>query len=588
MARALKASTVVLLGILALAIVLRAIGLAWGLPFSYYFDEDHVVKRAVQMGSGDFNPHWFHKPALLYYLLFVEYGIYYVAGRITGAFGAVEDFAVHFVLHTGVFYAIGRVTVCTLGVATVWIVYRAGARLYDRTAGLVAALVLAVTAGHVASCQVVKEDVPAAFFTALSILLLSRFLHTGKSRDLAWSGLVAGLGTATKYYPIVLALPIALAPWIRARARREPERLRRAWIGPALTLAGFFAGSPYNFLDSTWVRETWRVRILPILGKSPYAASDATYHGQGLLASARDFVASIAAPDALGVVVAAAALAALIFLIVKRRPADLILLAALLPFAVLAIVANPSATEARHLNLAFVVLTLACGRGASALVTRLRLDRSIATQGAAVAIGCVALVPAVVAVARHDRLLTRVDARARARRWIESHIPAGTKILANTNSLQLVDSEQNVADLFRRAEALKGEGPWTAHLDDYYRIRLAASRRYRGPTYDLLVLYEPWWKSSEGEWNAVTDPAMTNPLLVRDAEPLDAYRARGFRYFVSLENVKGKYLVEPMRKSFPHFANFYEAVDRELAVEIEFVDPENPLPDGPLVRIYRF
>ncbi len=581
-----------LLAILALAATLRVVGLFYGLPYSYYFDEEHLVRRAVAMGSGDLNPHWFHKPALLFYLLFAEYGAYFVIGRIAGAFASVQDFAIHYMLDTGAFYAIGRVTVCLLGLATLVAVYETGRRLYGRTAGLVASAVLAVTQGHIALCQVIKEDVPAAFFGALALLALARFLEQGKTRDLAWAGLFTGLGTATKYYPLVLATPIALAPWLRARARGERGGLDRSWIGPAVAVAAFFVGSPFNFLDSTWVRETWRVRILPILGKSSHVADDATYAGQGLLASARDFVAAILAPDAMGLILGTAALVAIVFLLLRRRPPDVVLLLALLPFAALAIVANPSATEARHLNLVFVVLALATGAGAASLSAGSRLDRSWIARGIGAGLVALALLPPALGALRRDFALDRIDARTRALDWIQANLPAGTRILSEAEHVKLVDRPENVADLLRQAKELIGDGPWTSHLVDYYRLKLEAAQRYPGPTYDLLVIHEPWWRRSEAAPGEVhyrdeeKDEAMGNPLHLRGVDPLEEYRRRGYRYLVVTENNKFKYQTEPWRSRVESFAQFYSDIDRQMVLEKEFSD--EGLPYGKVVKIYRF
>ncbi len=80
--------------ILLLAVTLRILGIWHSYPYSFYPDEAHFVKRALSFGSLDFNPHWFHKPALYMYILFFEYGLYFVIGKILGAWNSVSGFAV--------------------------------------------------------------------------------------------------------------------------------------------------------------------------------------------------------------------------------------------------------------------------------------------------------------------------------------------------------------------------------------------------------------------------------------------------------------------------------------------------------------
>ena len=85
----------ILLAVLLVAGGLRVWGcFGQGYPFSFYPDEEGNVKRALRFGQArTLNPGWFSKPALGYYVLFAEYGAYYVVGRITGRFGGVDDFA---------------------------------------------------------------------------------------------------------------------------------------------------------------------------------------------------------------------------------------------------------------------------------------------------------------------------------------------------------------------------------------------------------------------------------------------------------------------------------------------------------------
>ena len=90
-------------GVFALAEIVRLWGVGHDLPFSYYGDEQHFVKRGLSFGSGDLNPHWFHKPAFYMYILFFDYGVFYCAGWLTGFWSSVADFAVSYVLNRGRF-----------------------------------------------------------------------------------------------------------------------------------------------------------------------------------------------------------------------------------------------------------------------------------------------------------------------------------------------------------------------------------------------------------------------------------------------------------------------------------------------------
>ena len=85
--------------VLLLAAALRLWAVRHDLPFSYFGDELHFMRRAMAVGTGDLNPHWFHKPAFLMYLLAFCYGLYFLVGRIAGAFHSTAEFGAHFLFN---------------------------------------------------------------------------------------------------------------------------------------------------------------------------------------------------------------------------------------------------------------------------------------------------------------------------------------------------------------------------------------------------------------------------------------------------------------------------------------------------------
>lgn len=85
---------------------------------------------------------------------------------------STSGFAVSYIINPGPFYVIGRLTTVLFGVATVVVVYLTGEKHFSKNTGLIGALLLAFSFGHVTACQDVKADVPATFFSILAVFFL--------------------------------------------------------------------------------------------------------------------------------------------------------------------------------------------------------------------------------------------------------------------------------------------------------------------------------------------------------------------------------------------------------------------------------
>ena len=166
-------SSLLLLIIFVFAAGIRLIGIFHDLPFSFFGDELHLIKRAMAIGSGDLNPHWFHKPAFLMYMLTFCYGVLFVIGWLFGQFSSTYEFGAYFLQDQGIFLLIGRQVIAAFGVATVYVVYKTTKHIFDSfLASLLSTGTAAVLAPMVLGSIVVKADVPAGFFVLLSVYFL--------------------------------------------------------------------------------------------------------------------------------------------------------------------------------------------------------------------------------------------------------------------------------------------------------------------------------------------------------------------------------------------------------------------------------
>ncbi|MBI1849075.1 MAG: glycosyltransferase family 39 protein [Planctomycetes bacterium] len=646
-----------LLAAVALAACVRLVGIGHDLPLVYYPDEQHLVNRAVSLGGGDLNPHWFHKPAGLMYLLLFEYGIAFGVGRVLGAFHSTDDFALRYFTDPSLFFWIARFTVCAFGVATVVAVWRIGKSRFSRDVGLLAALLLALTVAHVYSSQEVKEDVPCTFFTTIALLFLVRVAEAGRVRDLLAAGAFGGLAMATKYYALFLFPVAGVAAFLgRFGAATRDDRGLGGDVRAFLALVGFavvfqavfFLGSPFNFVDPTWYAIDFRPPIERVMSErlslswllSPfdlYFRASVTFQsvtttialllvgafgfvGFGrmfrtrarvafLLGIPLAFVAVVAllavrsprfqlsvswwrwvlfGDTGLGVVYASVALVAIVAAAVRRRAVDLVVVAAIASYFVLAgLYEQPQGIAPRHLNVIYPIFALATAALAVDVVKFVGRTTAVAVARVTACGLVIALVaePSVV-LAEHTVRNLRDDTRTLAKNWFESNVPAGARVINDKEYVKICASARCYEALLQKLEKLANQGrggSFTKDKDKYYAYQIRASNSYAGPTYEVLILDPPWWLYAEADLDKANVAGMGNPLAVRIPRTLDAYRHNGFRWVLTTSKSYDEYTRDDMRKNWPSWARFYDAL---LATSPAMIIAADPWRNGPEVRIY--
>lgn len=591
-----RAVTLSLLAVLLLAAGVRFWGLLHDLPFSYFGDELHFMRRSMAMGTGDLNPHWFHKPALLMYVLAFFYGLYFALGALFGRFESTAEFGAHFLFEPAPFLLIGRLVVTAFGVATVYLVYRIGRKVYGTPwAGIAGAAVAAVLAPMVYSAQTIKSDVPCGFLMTLSVYVYLGTRETRSLRSLVIAALLAGAAMGTHYYAIVLVPTYLALETLRGfdRSVRWGTVLGRGALVGTLFLAGFFLTSPYNFLDPTWVRDnTASVQKSLGLSKEPVAHFEPdtrTEFKPGPAAwagAAVHFFKVVLGKRVLGIALFLLVTAGLIATLVRRetRWYGLLVLIPSLFFFLAAITVAAYHVQPRHLCALYPLLATLVWPGALALLYPLRLPEPRRRQ-AVLALTALACIPTLAETVRFNRMLTKPDSRLLAYRWIHESLPKEARILVDDYGPFLNPSP---ASADRMAAALRslGKSPFTHHQD----LRIELLRKY--PPADGLNLDElghQWWlpreKSNAELRSNPVDLDMGNPLVTRQPGTAEQFRADGIRYVVTNSEARDQYFKGPRGKNFPSFVRFYQGLERRTR-RIKTFDPRDWDGKGPVIWIY--
>ena len=515
----------VLLGlVLAGALGLRLWGIKQGLPFAYNADENsHFVPKAIGMFGHSLEPgppgnHYFANPPAFTYLLHFVFGVWF--GGRAGVAHAIT------VNPQGV-YVLARVAAALLGTLSVWLLYLAGSRLFDRRVGVLAAALMAVAFLPVFYSHLALNDVPTLAPLTLSLFGTAGVLRYGRPIDYLVAGIGLGLGSATKYTAGVAAAPLLAAVAVQYLA---PGGERGALVGLAIAgasaIAFFVLANPYSLLDFSAFRDG--------LAHQSSVSQDAagklgTTQHSGLAYYLWTFTWG------LGWVPALAALAGIGVL--WRDERRLVWLLAPAPLIFLLFMGIQGRYFGRWLLPVFPVMCLLAAYFALEVADRASRARP-QLRPTMVALAAVALCAQGLIYSIHAGLvLSRADTRNQARAWMVANVPVGSRIVV----------EPVVPDA------------WAQDIG-HPTLSTADGRRWK--KYSSLRSAV----AADGSLSAVPGQAVNIEDYERTLSPalIGLYQREGFCWVVSGSSQSGRALADP--RQVPNAVAYYQALARSARV----------------------
>jgi hypothetical protein len=548
---------VALAALLVLALALRLWGLETGLPYVFNADENaHFVPRAIGMFGHSYNPGYFINPPALTYVLHAVFLARWGGGdAVRSAFAA----------DPGSVFAVARAVSAVAGTVAVGLLAWAGARLFDRRVGLLAAALLAVAFLPVHYSHLALNDVPTLAPLCLALAGIAGILREGRTSDHVLAGVGLGLACATKYTAGIVLLPLLAA--VALSHARPALRVRGLAIAGALGLAAFVVSNPYAVFD------------FGAFSNGLHEQSSASSDGAGKLGltdrhGITYYLSTLT--WGFGWLPALAALAAAVVLWRRDRRAWAVLVPA--PVVFLLFMGSQERFFARWLLPVYPLLCLlaawAAVEAASWLARRVGRPRAAALLP--VAAGLLLCAQGLVFSVHNDLLLARDDTRQIARDWMVRHIPAGAKVV-----VEPIAPDQWAMDPGRPSRATGNGNRWNKWPTSRSRVQndgtLGEPRAVKLEDYERTTRPELVGSYFRGGYCWVVTGSTQYGRAYADPERVP----KALRYYDELRRrARLVYRVspygrdaEPVRFSFDHSFNYYPlAYDRP----------------GPEIRIYRF
>jgi hypothetical protein len=377
--------------ILVLAAALRFTGLNWRLRQTPELDETDFVENVAKMiVERDLDHRFYEYPGLFFYTLYPFLSLLPKAA-LTGP-GA---------------YLLARRVVASFGVASVGLSFWLGAQRVSVQAGLVAALLLAVSPIEVETAHMIRPDVALGTLALLTLWAVWRVGVSSRGDTIA--GLALGAATALKFSGLLL-----FPSYLLRRVFEPGRRLRGTLIAAVVATTVGVACTPYAILH---FRE---------FAAGAYAQWHYHYRGGGpaprlneiLLYYLRTIFRSLGPTGSLFAVVGLSA---------ARRDLRTWRPVVALPIVMLIVL---STAESRWIRLIVPAL------GATGLVAALGFE-SVARRfprTAWILVLAGALVP-VRDAAHYVRAVSRPGTRDRALDWVEAHVPPGGVVFTSMPEL---------------------------------------------------------------------------------------------------------------------------------------------------------
>lgn len=397
-----------LLILIICALIVRVVGINYGLPFLYHDDEPIIVNYALAYGSGDFNPHFFNISPSLSYILFFCYGIWFVLGKLLGAFKNISDFAYLYLNNPTAFYLTGRILfglIC--GTSSVAAIYALGRKYFSKTAGLVSAFLLGFCFLHVRDSHYLYFDVPLTLFVIIFFIKLFDVFETKRRKDYVLIGIFFALAASIKYSGFFLAFPLALAViynLFSVRQRTWKNKFFDIFYMVLCASATLFIFNPFSFIEyKEFLRSVSNLPAIP----TPFS-----------------FHLTVSLINGVGGLITLFALFSM-FLAIMRRQFKLIVIAAYMVFFYW--VLQKAGQPAERLIMPLVPLVIIF---CAALIVSIAQSTKSKAASRTIIIVVTLLVsfPSLVKVYYVDKLFLQTDTRTLAYQWIKYNIKKDSRI----------------------------------------------------------------------------------------------------------------------------------------------------------------
>jgi len=270
-----------LLIILLLAIVVRVWGISYGLPCPYCRpDEDRLINTALRLSLKDLNPHIFNWPSLFFYL---TRGILEIYATLLSWLGLsqITSLQVFYQEDPSHFHLLLRIIFCGLGVASVYLLYRLGKKVFSDVTGLLAAFFFSLSFLHARESHFAMLDIPVTFFSLVFFLETLKIYRQGNWSNYIRIGLIGGLAVATKLYACLLITPLFVAHFLGIRSSSgNPRIFVRLLISLFFMIVIFLMTSPYVVLDfNSFLRSIQNLFLEQFSLGNPVLPEVVTYRG---------------------------------------------------------------------------------------------------------------------------------------------------------------------------------------------------------------------------------------------------------------------------------------------------------------------
>ena len=557
-------ATYLLLAILGLAFALRVWGIDFGLPYEITYEqltyeETKEVHRAFKLAAGEYA--WSFGKGGLYYLLFLEYSVFYVVSWVLGWVKNTHEFALRALQDRTVFFLAGRLTVAVLGTLTCLVIFSLSKRVYNWRTALGAAFIGATAYFHTLFSSVINVDIGMTLALWASVLAYLKYEHTQRSRWLIGAGALGGIAIAFKL-PGAVILPLLL---LAIGTCREKWQYRRQMLKEAgIVLLALFVTLTIVAPEWTLSIGTLHKHFSRFLGTtSPVAMQDelkATIDSITIhyTTGGTTYLEHLFRPY--NVVLTISAFVGVCLGLWNRHRWDIIWTVLIVVFLGIMSTADRSQAE-RYMMPIMPALWLLSGRAVAAVSQRHRVAMVIGLV-------CVVAIPVGMLI-RHDYEKTQSDTRVLAKEWIEENVPSGSKLLMDGLRHRFIPSpplQPDAATVTRQVTVASKQG----------------ARMSRGVSRRALSLYAQAMQQVDGPTYE-----LHSTVLGLQVQDLNDYVQACFDYVITSSYITHRFVRQANQEHFPKSVQFYQQLQTDDRFRVVYeAAPTRWQSSGPTITVY--